>query len=221
MILALAGLVMIALQLVAGTILAFMPAQPPARPVPGALLRAVSPGPGRPYTGILLAAGAGSRFGGGKLLHPMPDGTPIGVAALRNLTQVFAQVVVVVRPGDAALTACFAREGVWVIECPEAVDGMGHSLAAAYAPRQSSRLGGGLGDMPRVARASAVIATLNAGARIAVPVYQGKRGHPVGFAASCGKSCWGCAACRRARRCSATPPTWWRWRWTIRASAGR
>ena len=34
--------------------------------------------------GILLAAGAGTRFGGGKLLHPLPDGVPMGVASVRN-----------------------------------------------------------------------------------------------------------------------------------------
>ncbi|MHB1290933.1 MAG: NTP transferase domain-containing protein, partial [Sulfuricella sp.] len=36
-------------------------------------------------TGILLAAGAGTRFGGDKLQFPLPDGTPIGVKAARNL----------------------------------------------------------------------------------------------------------------------------------------
>ena len=79
-------------------------------------------------------------------------------------------------------------EGVPVIECAEAVDGMGHSLAAAV--RAEADAPGwvvALGDMPRVAAHSieAVIAALHSGARIAVPTYQGKRGHPVGFAASC------------------------------------
>jgi molybdenum cofactor cytidylyltransferase len=147
---------------------------------------------GRParslVTGILLAAGSGSRFGGGKLLHPLADGTPIGVAALRNLRQALSRVVVVVRPGDAALAACFAREGVPVIECAEATEGMGHSLAAAV--RAEAHAAGwvvALGDMPRVAAHSieAVIAALETGARIAVPMYHGKRGHPVGFSASC------------------------------------
>lgn len=148
----------------------------------------MSGSPERSLTGVLLAAGAGSRFGGGKLLHPLTDGTPVGLAALRNLRQALSRVVVVVRPGDTALAATFAGEGVPVIECAEAVDGMGHSLAAAV--RAEAHAAGwvvALGDMPRVAAHSieAVIVALHSGARIAVPTYQGKRGHPVGFAASC------------------------------------
>lgn len=148
----------------------------------------MSPGRGHAFTGILLAAGAASRFGGGKLLHPLADGTPIGVAALRNLAQVLPRTVVVVRPGDDDLAARLAREGAQVIECAKAVDGMGYSLAAAV---DADAQGGGwvvaLGDMPRVDPRSieAVAGALTAGARIAVPVYHGRRGHPVGFAASC------------------------------------
>lgn len=147
----------------------------------------MSPGPERGLAGILLAAGAGSRFGGRKLLHPLPDGTPIGVAALRNLKHALARVVVVISPGDTMLAACFAREAVVVIECAEATDGMGHSLAAAV--REAGDASGwviALGDMPRVATRSidAVIAALKAGARIALPTHHGERGHPVGFAAS-------------------------------------
>lgn len=142
----------------------------------------------RSLCGILLAAGAGSRFGGGKLLHPLPDGTPVGIAALHNLKRALARVVVVVRPGDDALAARFAHEEVALIECAEAVAGMGHSLAAAVRA-QSDAKGWivALGDMPRVAARSieAVIAAVQGGARIAVPTYRGERGHPVGFAASC------------------------------------
>ncbi len=74
-----------------------------------------------------------------------------------------------------------------VIECAEATDGMGHSLAAAV--REAGDASGwviALGDMPRVATRSidAVIAALKAGARIALPTHHGERGHPVGFAAS-------------------------------------
>jgi molybdenum cofactor cytidylyltransferase len=148
---------------------------------------APSPGAGR-FSGILLAAGAGSRFGGRKLLHRLPEGTPIGIAALRNLVQAMHRVIVVVRAGDGELAGCFAREGVRVLECADAADGMGHSLAAAV--RTEADADGwivALADMPRVAARSieSVIAALEAGARIAVPVYRGRRGHPVGFAAGC------------------------------------
>ena len=35
--------------------------------------------------GILLAAGAARRFGTPKLLHPLPDGVPVGIASARQL----------------------------------------------------------------------------------------------------------------------------------------
>lgn len=138
--------------------------------------------------GILLAAGSASRFGGGKLLHPLPDGTPIGVAALRNLHQALPRVLVVVRAGDTVLAELFARERVPVLECAESAQGMGHSLAAGV--RVEGDAAGwviALGDMPCVQSLTiaSVASALAGGARVVVPVYRGKRGHPVGFGASC------------------------------------
>ena len=135
-------------------------------------------------TGILLAAGAGTRFGGRKLLHPLPDGVPVGLASLRNLTSAVSSVVVVVRPGDDDLRALLASEGACVIECSDAEHGMGHSLAAGVA--QSSAADGwviALGDMPRIKPATIrkVVHTLEQGAGIVVPVFAGERGHPVAF----------------------------------------
>ena len=48
-------------------------------------------------SGVLLAAGAGSRFGGGKLLHPLEDGVAIAAHAARNLMSATGEVVAVVR----------------------------------------------------------------------------------------------------------------------------
>ncbi|MGH8772938.1 MAG: NTP transferase domain-containing protein, partial [Burkholderiales bacterium] len=53
--------------------------------------------------GVLLAAGASSRFGSNKLLHPLPDGTPIAVAAGRNLKRAVEDAFAVVRSHDEAL----------------------------------------------------------------------------------------------------------------------
>src|SRR5262249_55645237 len=117
----------------------------------GRLPRHGSPAAGRMITGILLAAGAGTRFGGRKLLHPLPDGVPVGIAALRNLASAVASVVVVVRPGDHDLRTLLASEGASVVECKDAAQGMGHSLAAGVA--ESSTADGwviALGDMPRI-----------------------------------------------------------------------
>ena len=133
---------------------------------------------------ILLAAGAGSRFGGRKLLQPLPDGTPIGVAALRNLREAIDRVIVVIRAGDEELAARFALENATVVACRQAADGMGHSLATGVAA-ESDADGWvvALGDMPRV-RANTVRAVaekLATGAGIVVPSYQRQRGHPVAF----------------------------------------
>jgi molybdenum cofactor cytidylyltransferase len=134
--------------------------------------------------GILLAAGAGTRFGGRKLLHPLPDGVPVGLAALRNLTSALFPVVAVVRPGDDELRELLAAEGAEVVECAAAEYGMGHSLAAGVA--HASAADGwviALGDMPSIRPATirAVAQALKEGSAAVVPVFAGERGHPVGF----------------------------------------
>ncbi len=141
-----------------------------------------------PVTGVLLAAGAGSRFGGRKLLHRLADGTPIGIAAWRNLTQALPASLVVVRTGDDELERAFIQVGARVVRCDDAAQGMGHSLACGI--RASPDAAGwviALADMPRVAPESILEVARQvqgAGGRIAVPFYRGTRGHPVGFSAS-------------------------------------
>ena len=138
-------------------------------------------------TGILLAAGAGTRFGGGKLRHPFgPERVPIAIASLRTLRSVLPEVQVVIRPGEPELQKLFADENVPVTICERAVDGMGYSLAAAVAASSPESTGWiiALGDMPRVAAATfeSVKQALESGASIVIPTYRGRRGHPVGFA---------------------------------------
>ncbi len=136
-------------------------------------------------SGILLAAGAGSRFGGGKLLHPLADGTPMGVAAARKLLAALPDVLAVVRPGDDELARLLRDAGCEVSVCAEAVHGMGCSLAHAVAKRRDAD--GwviALADMPALKPGTieSVVQTLSAGAALAAPAYQGRRGHPVGIA---------------------------------------
>ena len=136
--------------------------------------------------GILLAAGSGSRFGGGKLLAALPDGTPIGVRSAANLVAVLPETIAVVRPGDAALASALAAAGVRVSVCPGADTGMGASLAHGVA-----EAGGAdgyviaLADMPWIGATTiqAVADALRHGAAIVVPRHRGQRGHPVGFGA--------------------------------------
>jgi molybdenum cofactor cytidylyltransferase len=136
--------------------------------------------------GILLAAGAGSRFGGGKLLHPL-DGVPIGVRAARNLQAAGLAVTAVVRPGSDELMRLLQKEGVVVTECANAAEGMGVSLAHVIAQtRDAAGWVVALADMPRIqpATISLIVDAIAAGATIAAPAYKGERGHPVGFSAA-------------------------------------
>lgn len=134
--------------------------------------------------GILLAAGSGTRFGSHKLLHPLPDGTPMAVAALRKLAQGVDEVIVVVRPGDTRLMQLLAQEKVRMLPCAKADQGMGASLACGV--RAAPDSGGwliALADMPLVPREiiCTLAARLKAGSAIVAPTYLGQRGHPVGF----------------------------------------
>lgn len=134
--------------------------------------------------GILLAAGSGSRFGGGKLLHPLADGTPIGVASLRNLKQALAEVVAVVREGDHGLRARLEAEGVAVHVCEDAQLGMSRSFVCGMAATAGAD--GwviALGDMPYLQSATicAVARRVEDTGGIVIPAWRGRRGHPVGF----------------------------------------
>jgi molybdenum cofactor cytidylyltransferase len=135
---------------------------------------------------ILLAAGSGSRFGGGKLLAQLPDGTPIGVASWRNLASAVARCVVVVRAGDSALRHMFESEGAVVVECKDAHLGMSRSLIAGLgANMQADGWLIALGDMPYInpRTITAVSDAIASEALIALPTYHGSRGHPVGLSA--------------------------------------
>lgn len=143
----------------------------------------------RRIAGILLAAGLGTRFGGHKLLAPLVDGTPLAVAAARSLRLAIDDVLVVVRPGDHELSALLVAEGLRLVECAQAQQGMGHSLAAGVAA--SSDAPGwvvALADMPyiKVSTIVRVAQALSAGAGLAAPFHRGRRGHPVGFSAGLG-----------------------------------
>lgn len=144
-----------------------------------------------PIAGILLAGGSGTRFrasgGGDKLLHPLPDGTPVALASLRNLLAAVPRVVAVVRPGADALAAALRAAGADVTVCPGADEGMGRTLA--HAVQHAGAAGGyvvALADMPfiRPDTIRAVAAAIEAGASLAAPEHAGERGHPVGFAAA-------------------------------------
>jgi molybdenum cofactor cytidylyltransferase len=135
--------------------------------------------------GILLAGGSATRFGSDKLLHPLPDGTPIAVASARRQIAAVPRVVAVVRPDAPGLERVLRTAGAEVTVCERAAEGMGVTLAhAVHAAGDADGWVIALADMPfihpdTIRRVADAVA---GGATIAAPVYRGQRGHPVGFA---------------------------------------
>lgn len=135
--------------------------------------------------GLLLAAGAATRFGSDKLRHPLPHGVTVAVQAARHLKAEVPRVIAAVRPGSAETTRALAAEGCEVVSCERAAEGMGASLACAV--RAAGEADGylvALADMPFVRRTTiaAVREALERGALVAAPYWRARRGHPVGFA---------------------------------------
>lgn len=139
-------------------------------------------------TGILLAAGLGTRFDPSgrhnKLLATLPGGTPVVFQSARKLLAVSSEVIAVVRPGAEKLADVLNEAGCSVIFSTDAERGMGAALAAAV--RATSEADGwlvALGDMPWIEASTyeAVARQLDQGAELVAPFYHGKRGHPVGF----------------------------------------
>lgn len=134
--------------------------------------------------GILLAAGSSKRFGSDKRLHRLPDDMPIGVRSARNLILALPDSIAVVRPGDQKLIDEFSDLGLRVIVNTLADQGMGTSLALGVSVLRG--LEGclvALADMPwiNVDTIRSLSGRIRNGASIVAPVYQGQRGHPVGF----------------------------------------
>lgn len=138
----------------------------------------------REPVGVVLAAGRSRRFGGDKLLHALPDGTPMALQSALALRAVLPRTVAVVGAHSAALAELFAAHGIETAVAEHADAGMGASLAAGIAATADA--GGwvvALGDMPYIRQhtVTRVACMLRAGARLAAPSYRGQRGHPVAF----------------------------------------
>lgn len=141
-------------------------------------------------TGVLLAAGTGSRFDPrglrNKLLAPLPDGISVAQHAAHRLLLVVPKVTAVLRPGAETLARALNDTGCDVIFSAEALRGMGASLAAGIAATADAESWiVALADMPCIDAATigAVARAVDEGASLAAPYYRGQRGHPVGFGA--------------------------------------
>ncbi|SFG22642.1 molybdenum cofactor cytidylyltransferase [Duganella sp. CF458] len=149
---------------------------------------------GGTVTGILLAAGRGSRFDPTgeryKLLQALANGEPVVVASARALLAAVPHVIAVVRPEDAATAMLLSGLGCEVVACANAGEGMAASLVCGV---QHARDSNGwliaLADMPYVLPATMAALAQAVGpaaggahaTQIAAPVHQGQRGNPVAF----------------------------------------
>ena len=133
--------------------------------------------------GILLAAGNSHRFGSNKLLHPLSGQTMLSITA-KKLKSSLPDSIAIIRPGDQQLKKLLTNEGMAVIECEHANNGMGASLACGIRSSMDAEAWLiALADMPfiQTATINKVVDAMKTGASIAAPEYAGRRGHPVGF----------------------------------------
>jgi len=140
-----------------------------------------------PIYAIVLAAGAGSRFGGGKLMAPFRDGVLLDGALDVAFAAPVAAVYVVVG-ADPAVGARAEARGASIIDAKDHALGLSASLKAGIAALPEDA-GGALvllGDMPRVPPAvlQPLIQSVQAGAPAAAPVFEGRLGNPVALSAA-------------------------------------
>jgi molybdenum cofactor cytidylyltransferase len=86
------------------------------------------------HIGVLLAAGAGTRFGGaypGAKLDQLIDGVSVGVRSFENLAAHVDAMIVVVRDLNSSLAQHARACGAHVIVNDEPERGIGHSLSLA------------------------------------------------------------------------------------------
>ncbi len=148
------------------------------------------------WAAIVLAAGAGRRFGGRKLVATF-EGRPLIVGALDAAFSAPACRMILTTDGDPDLAAiardrarALGREAdLEVVVAINAAEGMGASLRAAVAALPADTDGAFvfLGDMPRIPSglAQSLAEAMRPGVDLAAPRFEGRRGHPVLFGRAC------------------------------------
>lgn len=135
--------------------------------------------------GLMLAAGFSRRFGSDKRLYPLSPKQTLLAASLATPLSVLPELWLVLRADDD-LSALGVPPALHVVRNPAAQQGMGTSLACGMqtlaACSQADAVAILLGDMPwvRVETLQTLCAQAAPGS-IVLPVYQGRRGHPVIF----------------------------------------
>lgn len=134
---------------------------------------------------VVLAAGAGSRFGGGKLRADYRGKPLIRWAVEAACASPAARVTVVTGadPEVAAAARCDCQRPLLVTQAMDWAEGLAASLRAGFssAPANAAGVFVFLGDMPRTPPGvgDALVEALKDGKAAAAPVFAGKRGHPV------------------------------------------
>lgn len=144
-----------------------------------------------PFEAIVLAAGLGRRFGGGKLTSPYRGGRLLDGAVRAALAApVRAVRVVVGHDADAVGAAALAQGPVEIVFAERHAEGLAESLKAGIASLPPDTAGAFifLGDMPDIPpglakRLAEALTEAPGEADAAAPVFEGRRGHPVLIAA--------------------------------------
>ncbi|MEI9891396.1 MAG: NTP transferase domain-containing protein [Caulobacteraceae bacterium] len=130
-----------------------------------------------PIHAIVLAAGSGSRFGGGKLMAPWRGGVLLD-GALDAAFAAPVQAVHVVVGADPRAAAHAQARGALIVEAADHALGLSASLKAGIAalPQDAAGVLVFLGDMPLAPHAvlASLAAAIEAGAPAAVPTFDGR-----------------------------------------------
>lgn len=134
--------------------------------------------------GLVLAAGAGQRFGSDKRRAQLADGNSLLRATVLRAQEAFSDVRVVLKAEEDA-QALAIPPGVQLVRAAHAKQGMGSSLAAgiqSLANTQATAVAVLLGDMPWISVATLQQLRAQADAEHIIVAYcEGQRGHPVLF----------------------------------------
>jgi molybdenum cofactor cytidylyltransferase len=142
-----------------------------------------------PVAAIVLAAGQGSRMGGGKLLLPVGDASLIALTVRQLLAVPVADIVVVIGVYGLAVQQALQGLPVRFAVNPDPNSEMAESIRKGLALIDPKNIRAFLilpGDMPlvRPSTVRAVVqALLESDRTVAVPLFGNRKGHPVVFRA--------------------------------------
>lgn len=139
----------------------------------------------RDWSALILAGGAGRRFGGGKLLAPLAGQPVIRRVAERVLAAGFADVLVATGSDNAAIRTALEGTDCRILHVPDWAEGMAATLRAGVAALPQSAAGVCVfpGDMPLVpvSHCAQLLRAAEAARYAARLRCEGKPGHPAAF----------------------------------------